>query len=129
MIQRTPRSTRTHTLIPSTTLFRSRPDHDPHAIDRHGPPMSGRWVYVQHDCLRQLHDECTGHALEQPKRYHLGQGCGDAARHGCNDETDNGKEKEGARSHSVSKPARNRNSSGGCTDMPERKSVVEGKSV
>src|SRR3546814_6927154 len=99
MIQRTPRSTRTHTLIPSTTLFRSRPDHDPHAIDRHGPPMSGRRVYVQHDRLRQWHDECTGHALEQPKRDHLGQGCGDAAQHGCNDEQDNRKEKEVARSH------------------------------
>src|SRR3546814_15672217 len=41
MIRRPPRSTRTDTLFPYTTLFRSLPRHPDPALDREGHPLAG----------------------------------------------------------------------------------------
>src|SRR3546814_1093815 len=69
MIRRPPRSTRTDTLFPYTTLFRSDQDaeiHHPRSSDRQQRPQEGRGLGAQMAALsrRQLHRPAFRHTGE-----------------------------------------------------------------
>src|SRR3546814_4228765 len=64
MIRRPPRSTRTDTLFPSTTLFRSRPGVGTPA--RAGAPAAAQHADPQHHQRVPVEDH-AGHALPRPR--------------------------------------------------------------
>src|SRR3546814_18410615 len=91
MIRRPPRSTRTDTLFPYTTLFRSL----------------GR-VDVEHHRLRQRSDEGGADPLDESEEDHFLQILRRAARHRSDDETDDRAQEQLAAADAVGKPAGDR---------------------
>src|SRR3546814_15640884 len=74
MVRRAPRSTRTDTLVPYTTLFRSRPAPEPRAIPaflKYRLPMAGNGEPLSHGLLRPIVK-----FIQQMKRLHSCQRTG-----------------------------------------------------
>src|SRR3546814_7990479 len=97
MIRRPPRSTRTDTLFPYTTLFRS-----------HRARVALGRVDVEHHRLRQWPDEGGADPLDETERDHLLEILGRTARHRRYDESDHRAQEQRAATDAVGEPAGDR---------------------
>src|SRR3546814_17124341 len=115
MIRRPPRSTRTDTLFPYTTLFRS-----------HRARVALGRVDVEHHRLRQWPDEGGADPLDETERDHLLEILGRTASHRRYDESDNRAQEQREATDADGETAGDRHREG--RGDKARKSVGGGKS-
>ena len=74
-------------------------------------------IAVEKNGLRERHEGCAEHALQQAKDDHLLKRCGHAAQHGCRGEADNRHEEKPFAPEPVRKESGNRRHDGSCNDV------------